>query len=77
MNTPLDSTHQAMIAGPDTRRPPYRIAVVSAGTSDPSSTRMLADRIGAGAVVLPVTPLVLVAGHATGLPPSTGPPVAV
>ena len=46
MNTPLDSTHQAMMAGPDTRRPPYRIAVVSGGTSDPSSTRMLADRIG-------------------------------
>jgi FMN reductase len=41
-------------SAPDTasRTEPFRLAVVSAGTSNPSSTRMLADRIADGVVRL-------------------------
>jgi FMN reductase len=34
------------------RQEPFRLAVVSAGTSDPSATRLLADRIAAAATAL-------------------------
>lgn len=36
----------------NTPKEPYRLAVVSAGTSDPSSTRMLADRIASRTAAL-------------------------
>ena len=62
---------------PDTKRDRCDWANAAQAFTLTTSPVLLADRIGAGAVVLPVTPLVLVAGHATGLPPSTGPPVAV
>ncbi|HEY9292578.1 MAG TPA: CE1759 family FMN reductase [Microlunatus sp.] len=43
MNSPLNDMGASLPA--EQRKPGFRLVVVSAGTSDPSSTRLLADRI--------------------------------
>ena len=77
----------AIAVDPDSGKPAEKAPDTRSGRCDwanatPPATlcpplQLPARQAGAAVEILPVTPLVLIAGRATGLPPSTGPPAVI